>query len=73
MSCRFYKRNIITRKFLGSGANVPISKYVCLLKKENSQVYRELFMLGLQSSMYTDDCPVASGSKWSLCPFREEP
>lgn len=73
MACRFYKKNIITRKFIGSGANVPIPKYVCLLKKENVQVYRELLRLGLQNTMYTDDCPVASSNKWLLCPFREKP
>jgi hypothetical protein len=51
---------------------VDLSLFFYLRNRRDSQVYRELFGLGLQNTMYTDDCPVASSNKWSLCPFREE-
>ena len=73
MSCRFHEKAPSAKfNFIGGGSKTPVLD-ICLLKEENGQIYRELLRLGLQSSMYTDDCPVASGNKWSLCPFREEP
>lgn len=72
MSCRFHGK-IFSRtvKFISGGSPTPLSD-ICILKGQDSRVYRELLRLGLQNTMYTDDCPVASDEKWQLCPFREE-
>lgn len=77
MSCRFHRKvPLETVKFLGGNSVTP-HEYVCILKKESDSkrriIYQELLKRRIESLIYSDDCPVASSNKWSLCPFGEEP
>jgi hypothetical protein len=38
---------------------------------EKLQVYDELFALGLEGSLATTICPVASSGRWFSCPFHQ--
>jgi hypothetical protein len=56
------------------GDDLVHTETLCTLKMRSKsdqlRVYEALFKLGLEHSMLTNVCPVASTGRWAACPFR---
>lgn len=74
MTCKHAETTVTTVPVLGP-QDLTHRQTDCRLKLRSQadqlRVYQRLFELGLEGSMLTTVCPVATTGMWSSCPFRE--
>ena len=76
MSCQYLRRTS-TREGIKQGPGHEKVTYECDLKIRASKIFKGEIcaahsMVGLPSSIATNDCPVAENGGWIKCRFRKE-